>query len=197
MNRNDMLIVDGKIIEPAVLQSYFACNLNACKGACCWEGEYGAPLDESELHVLEHIYPSIEPYLDPDGIAVIKEKGLFEYFKGMKAYGTPLLKNGACAFLTYTKEGTALCGIESAWRDQAVDFRKPISCHLYPIRVEHDRKTNFTILRYDEWDICQAACAKGAKDKIPLYQFAKEALIRAYGESFYAELEAMARYINK
>lgn len=192
-----MLIVQGRLVEPAVLQSYFTCNLKACKGACCWEGEYGAPLDDSELQVLQQIYPEIEPFLDPKGREVINEKGVFEYFKGMKGYGTPLLDNGACAYLTYTESGIALCGIEKAWREGATDFRKPISCHLYPIRVDYDPKTNFDTLRYDEWDICRAACAKGAKEKTPLFVFAKEAIIRAYGVEFYEELEAMARYIDK
>ncbi len=192
-----MLIVQGRIVDESILSAYFVCNLSACKGACCWEGEYGAPLETAELHTLEAIYDRVAPFLSPAGKEVIAREGLYTYYKDMKTYGTPLLDDGSCAYLTYGSDGVALCGLERAWREGASPFRKPISCHLYPIRVSHDRKTGFETLRYDRWDICSAACSLGKRESVPLYVFAREALERAYGPEFYQELEAMASYLEK
>ncbi len=178
------------------MKEHFRCNLDACKGACCWEGDFGAPLEPAEMETLEKIYPDIKPYLRPEGIRVIEEQGLFVYFKGLKDYGTPLLDDGACAFLTFEKNGVAKCGIEKAFEEGATDFRKPISCHLYPIRVSKNEKVGFEALNYDRWDICSAACTAGEKEQIPVFRFAKAALIRKYGEEFYEELEAVANYLE-
>lgn len=191
-----MLVVQGKIISDAVIEEQFMCNLEACKGACCWEGDYGAPLEAEELQTLERIYEHIKPYLDAEGISVIEKEGLFTYYKEAKEYGTTLLKNGACVYMTYDQLGVAQCGIEQAYNDGATDFKKPISCHLYPIRVSADKKTDFEALNYDRWDICSAACKKGAEHKMPVFRFAKAALIRKYGKAFYEELEAASAYYN-
>jgi hypothetical protein len=95
------------------------------------------------------------------------------------------------------KEGIAQCGIEQAWRDGKVSFRKPISCQLYPIRVAKNDLVGFEALNYDRWDICSAACEKGKKEQVPVYQFLKEAIIRKYGEAFYEELDAAAQFIKE
>lgn len=189
-----MVIIQGKIIEEDILEEQFLCNLDACKGACCWEGEYGAPLETAELHTLEAVYPDIAPYLSEENKAVLQEKGLFLYYRDMKAYGTPLQENGACAYLTTGADGIARCGIEQAWQDGATHFRKPISCHLYPIRIQEDEHTGIERMHYDRWDICAAACTLGKKNQLPLYQFAREALERKYGADFYEELHAYANY---
>jgi len=125
---------------------------------------------------------------------VLQEKGLFTYYQGMNAHGTPLQENGACAYLTVGKDGVARCGIEQAWQDGATSFRKPISCHLYPIRIIEDRHTGIERMHYDRWDICSAACTLGKKQQLPLYKFAEAALTRKYGADFFAELEAYALY---
>lgn len=189
-----MIIIHGKLIEEDVLREHFLCNLDACKGACCWEGEYGAPLDDTELHTLENIYEDIAPYLAEENKAVLQKRGLFTYYKEMNTYGTPLQKNGACAYLTVGKDGIARCGIELAWQDGATEFRKPVSCHLYPIRIIEDRHTGIERIHYDRWDICSAACAHGQKHQLPLYKFAEPALTRKYGTAFFEELEAYALY---
>ena len=185
-----MLIIDDKIISADVLQEQFLCNLNACKGACCWEGDYGAPLEEQEIRILEDIYPNIKQLLSPEGRKVVEEKGVYEYNKEAEENGTTLLENGACAFMTKNALGIAQCGIEQAYKEGITDFKKPISCHLYPIRIEQNK--DFDAVNYDTWDICSAACELGKKESLPVFKFLKEALIRKYGEDFYEELEAGA-----
>jgi len=192
-----LVIVQDILISEDVLKKYFRCNLDACKGACCWEGDFGAPLETAELETLEKIYADIKPFLRPEGIQVIEDQGLYIYYQGLKSFGTPLLGNGACAFLTFEENGVAKCGIEKAFEAGATDFRKPISCHLYPIRASKNEEVDFEALNYDRWEICSAACTAGKKEKIPVFRFAKAALVRKYGEAFYEELEAAAHYLEK
>ena len=192
-----MVIVQDILISEDVMKEHFRCNLNACKGACCWEGDYGAPLEAAEVETLEKIYEDVKPFLRSEGVQVIEDQGISVYYKGLKNFGTPLLDNGACAFLTFEENGVAKCGIEKAFEAGATDFRKPISCHLYPIRVSINEQVDFEALNYDRWDICSAACTAGKKEKIPVFRFAKAALIRKYGTAFYEELEAMAGYLEK
>jgi len=191
-----MLIIDNVIIDDDLLEEQFTCNLRACKGACCWEGDWGAPLETHELHVLEEIYSDIAPYLTPEGRETIERQGLYTYYKEPKDYGTPLLENGACAYLTYDKGGVARCGIEKAFRDGVTDFRKPLSCHLYPVRVKPNRQQGFETVQYDRWEICSAACTLGAELKMPVFRFVKEALVRKYGQEFYDRLEGLAEYMK-
>ncbi len=190
-----MLIVKDVLVSDEIVEEQFICNLKACKGACCWEGDWGAPLEKAELQILEQIYEHVAPYLGAEGKAVIKEEGLFTYYKEPKEYGTPLLKNGACAYMIYDELGIAKCGIEQAYLAGATDFKKPISCHLYPIRVKANEETGFEALNYDEWDICSAACQLGKKEQVPVYRFVKDALVRKYGEDFYEELDMIAKYV--
>jgi len=190
-----MIIIQEKIVHEDILKEQFLCNLNACKGACCWEGDYGAPLTKEEIGTLERVYDDVKPFLTEEGKTVIADKGIFAYYKGMKDYGTTLLPNGACAFLTKNEEGIALCGIEQAYRAGKTDFYKPISCHLYPIRAEENRNNGMEILDYDRWDICSAACTLGKKEELPVYKFLKAAIVRKYGEDFYEELDAAAEHL--
>jgi hypothetical protein len=192
-----MIIIQEVLISEDVIEKEFICNLSACKGACCWEGDYGAPLEAEEIDILEKEYANIAPYLDKAGKAVMEEQGLYAYYKEEKDYGTPLLENGACTYLTYDKHGIAICGIEKAYEAGATSFKKPVSCHLYPIRIEHSKKTDYDLMNYDRWDICSAACALGKKHQVPVFQFVKEALIRKYGESFYEELSAIAEQLRQ
>ncbi|MBR9921012.1 MAG: DUF3109 family protein [Bacteroidetes bacterium] len=188
-----MLIIDDILISDALIQEQFVCNLNACLGACCWEGDWGAPLEKEELQTLEDIYPAVRPFLIPEGIAVLEEKGLYVWYEEADNYGTPLLENGACAYLTYDKRGIAKCGIEKASEAGAVSFQKPISCHLYPVRAKEEPAAGFRALNYDRWDICSAACSLGRELQVPVYQFVKDALVRKYGMAFYEQLDAAAR----
>lgn len=191
-----MLIVDSKVISPEIFKEEFVCNLNACKGACCWEGDYGAPLEVEELDVLDAIYEKVKPFLTPEGIAAIEVQGTAVYVPQEREYATTLVDNAACAFLNYDENGIAKCGIEKAYEAGAIDYPKPISCHLYPIRAEKLVNSSFEKLEYDRWEICSAACTKGAELNVPIYQFVKGPLIRKYGEDFYEQLEAMSQYLN-
>ncbi len=190
-----MIIVQDKLVSDDVVEEQFVCNLTACKGACCWEGDSGAPLEKGELPILNEIFEQVKPYLSPAGIAAIEAQGKYVFFEEAKEWGTTLVDNGPCAYMTL-EGGVAQCGIERAWRDGKVDFRKPISCQLYPIRVEKNEIAGFEALNYDRWEICSAACEKGKKEQVPVYVFLKEAIIRKYGEDFYEELDGAAQFLK-
>jgi len=178
-----MIQIDDILVSDALYEEHFVCDLNACKGACCEEGEEGAPLLKDEIAILEEIYPKVKPYLTQEGIDVIEEKGLWaRTAKG--TFATSLIGNeGKCTLICYDEKGTAQCGIERAYNDGKVDFKKPISCHLYPVRVT--KYPTIEAVNYEQWDICGAACELGKKLKVPVYQFLKEPLIRKYGEEFF------------
>lgn len=192
-----MIIIQEVLISEDVVEEHFICNLDACKGACCWEGDFGAPLEAEEIEILEREYERIAPFLDEAGKEVMAAEGLYAYYKEEQDYGTPLLENGACTYLTYDENGIAKCGIEKAYEAGATDFKKPISCHLYPIRIERAAKTGYDLMNYDRWDICSAACALGDKHRVPVFQFVKEALIRKYGAAFFEELVAVAEALKQ
>lgn len=185
-----MYIIGNIMVSDEVADEQFACNLTACKGACCWEGDFGAPLATSELSTLEEVYPEVAPYLTDAGRAAIAEQGLYTVNEQTNGHDTPLVDNAACAYMTLNDQGMAMCGIEQAQRAGAISWKKPISCHLYPIRVKTNPAANFEALNYDRWDICSAACTKGKREKIRVFEFAREALIRKYGVAWYEELAA-------
>lgn len=191
-----MLIIQDKFVSLDLIEEQFLCNLNACKGACCWEGDSGAPLEEEELAILDQIYEQVRPFLLPESVEKIEKEGGYKYYEAFDEYGTTLMPNGACVYMTYDEMGIAKCGIEQAYRAGEVDFYKPISCHLYPVRVNVDRKANFEALNYERWQICSAACALGKEKQLPIYKFIKPAIIRKYGEDFYEELEAASENLK-
>jgi Protein of unknown function (DUF3109) len=189
-----MLIIQEILVSDEVIKQHFLCNLTACKGACCWEGDFGAPLEDAEREILDKEYEAIKPFLTEAGKAVIEQEGKYSWYEEPKEFGTPLIQKAACAYMTYNELGIAQCGIEQAHKAGATNFLKPISCHLYPIRVNKDEALGFEALNYDRWDICKAACSLGKKEKLPLYRFVKNAIIRKYGADFYEELDAAATY---
>lgn len=191
-----MIIIQNLLVSDDVVEQQFLCNLSACKGACCWEGDFGAPLEEQEMAILDTELEAIKPFLTEKGLKAIEEQGCYTWSDESKEFGTALIDNGACAFMTYNELGIAQCGIEQAHRAGVIDFLKPISCHLYPIRVNKDEATDFEALNYDKWDICSAACTLGKKEQLPVYRFVKAALVRKYGEAFYEELDAAAKYLR-
>jgi Protein of unknown function (DUF3109) len=189
-----MLVVQDKLVSDELVEEEFICNLKKCKGACCWEGDMGAPLETAEMAILDEIYPTIRPFLSEEGRNLIESEGNYEYFADMEQHGTKCLPDGKCVFLTFTPEGIGQCGIEQAWKAGVVDFQKPISCHLYPVRITTNEIQGFEALNYDRWDICSAACRLGSRHKMPVYRFVKDALVRRYGADFYEELDAAAQY---
>jgi len=191
-----MILIGEILVSEDVVKTEFACNLNACKGACCIEGDYGAPLKEDEIKIIEKILEEVKPYLSKSSIKKIEEKGFFKYSDVNNDFEAELMDDGACVFMGRDKLGITFCGIEKAYYDKKVEFKKPISCHLYPIRVYKNKQTGFEALNYDKWDICSSGCTNGKKSNIRVHQFAKEAIIRNYGEEFYEELEAAAEHLN-
>lgn len=192
-----MLVIGDKLVDTDILKESFVCNLDACKGACCWEGDFGATLAPGEEEILESIREDIKPYMTQEGIDHMEKHGVSTYYEEPKFVGTPILPNGACIYLNYTEQGIALCGIEQAHRDGKVQFPKPISCHLYPIRVRDDFATGFQKLEYYRWDICNPACEKGKKDKVKVYQFLKGAIVRRFGDEFFTALEDAAQHVQE
>ncbi|TLU99059.1 DUF3109 family protein [Dyadobacter luticola] len=180
-----MILIDNTCISDDIEDQFFVCNLDKCKGACCVEGDSGAPLDEDELPILDEIYPFVEPYLSEEGKAVIAAEGT--YTKDWDGdYVTPIIKGRECAYAIYDQKGILKCGIEAAYLDGKISYKKPISCHLYPIRVT--KYEQYHALNYDRWDICSPACDFGKELSVPVYKFLKEPLIRAYGEGWYEQL---------
>ncbi len=179
-----MLIVDDCIISDNLADLCFSCDLERCKGACCVEGDCGAPLDPEEIAVLQRIYPVVKPYMTDAGVEVVEREGVSSLDID-KLPCTPLVNNRECAYAVQRNDLT-LCAIEMAYRDGKIDFPKPISCHLYPVRIEDFGE--FKAVNYHEWDICRCALAKGKTEGRPLYQYLKEPLIRRFGQEWYDEL---------
>ncbi|QAA82247.1 DUF3109 family protein [Aequorivita sp. H23M31] len=177
------------IVSEDIIEKDFVCNLNACKGACCIEGEAGAPVTADEVGILKEIYPKVKPFLRPEGVAAIEEQGTHIETEWGEME-TPLVEGKECAYVTFTKDGIATCGIEDAYNAGAIDFQKPVSCHLYPVRVQE--YSEFAAVNYHRWSICDPACALGKELQVPIYKFVKTALIRKFGENWYVELEKVA-----
>ena len=189
-----MIQIDDKLISEDLFSEEFVCNLAKCKGICCVEGDAGAPLDENETKILDEIYPKIKPYLRPEGIQAIEEQGTYTLdFEGDLV--TPLVNNAECAYVIFDEKGYTKCAIEKAYEDGVIDWQKPISCHLYPIRITE--YSNFSAINYHEWDICSDACTLGKELGIKVYQFLKKPLIRKYGEDFYQTLSETAEEWEK
>lgn len=177
------------IVSEEIIENDFVCNLTACKGACCIDGNAGAPLEDAETEILVDIYTKIKPFLRNEGVEAIDAQGAFVRGEDGE-WETPLVSNSECAYVTFSENGTAKCGIEEAYNQGAIKWKKPVSCHLYPIRVRE--YTELTAVNYHKWEICDPACTLGEALKVPIYRFVKEALIRKFGLAWYTELEEVA-----
>ena len=184
-----MIAIDDKMVSEDLLRAHFVCDLEACKGACCVEGDLGAPLDDDELPILDEIYPAVAPYLRESSRKAIAEQGRYVTDDDGSST-TTLLKGKECAYVVF-QEGKAMCGIELAWKDGKIDFQKPISCHLYPVRLKHMHIMEMEAINYDRWSICAPACKLGVKLKVPLYKFLKAPLTRKFGEEFYNKMSEL------
>lgn len=180
-----MIVVDHVILSDEIKESFFVCDLTKCKGACCVEGDLGAPLLPEELPILDEIYEDVKPYLSGQGKHAIEEQGKY-IFDEDGEYSTTTVKHQECAFAIYDDKGILKCGIEQAWLEGKTHWRKPISCHLYPIRIT--KYEEYEAVNYHRWQICDPACKLGDELKVPLYKFLKDALIRKYGEAWCEKL---------
>ena len=190
-----MLIVNNAIISDDIIEKHFICDIYHCKGVCCIEGDAGAPLEENEIAIIEDIIDIVKPYMSPQGIETINQYGTFDYDVDGELV-TPLINHEECAYV-YFEKGIAKCAFEKAYEKKKTKFQKPISCHLYPIRIS--KYQHYDALNYHQWDLCKVARTKGLEEKITVFDFLKEPLIRKYGIRWYnkAKKEVDAFLKNK
>jgi len=184
-----MISLENTLISDDLKTVMFACDLAKCKGACCVEGDAGAPLSEMEISLLEDHLDDIIPFMVPEGIAEVKRNGVFDYDQEGN-FVTPLVHGKECVFV-YFDGGIARCAVEKAYQENKIPFAKPVSCHLYPVRIT--RSEFHDAVNYHKWHICKDALTRGNKEKMPLYQFLEGALIRKYGRSWYNKLAKLLR----
>ena len=185
-----MIIVDDVLVSDDLIEKSFVCDLKKCKGACCEEGDYGAPLDLEEIEFYQNHLEKIKPFMAAAGLEVLERDGFWEDDLDGEPV-TTTVDGRDCVFVKRDEDGTLKCAIENAYHAGALELNKPISCHLYPIRITKTKMGD--ALNYDRWDICSDACSLGEALKIPVYQFLKEPLIRKYGSDWYEALDQGVR----
>lgn len=179
-----MLQIQNTLVSLDVVEKKFCCNLSACKGICCVEGDSGAPLTPGEVSLIEDEYDYFKAYMRPEGVKEVEERGPW-MIDVENDQVTPLVRKKECAYAIF-EDGVAKCAIEKAYFEGYTSFRKPVSCHLYPIRIKEYE--HFTAVNFDQWDICKPALNDGKKNGVYVYEFVKDALIRRFGEDWYEEL---------
>ncbi len=192
-----MIAIDNKLIRDDVVAEQFVCDLNKCKGGCCEDGDAGAPLELNELQELINNYEVIKPYLNKEGLKEIEKHGKYRYDAEF-GWVTPTIDGGICAYGYRDGSGIIKCGIEQAYNDGKLGWKKPISCHLFPIRIQKSKEDpDLEYVNYEpREDLCKAACKLGKKLKVPVYLFLKDSITRKYGEEFYETLKATAEHIE-
>lgn len=193
-----MIAIDNKLISDEVVEEQFVCDLAKCKGGCCEDGDAGAPLEDWEKKKLDEFYTTIKPYMTKEGIAEVSKQGKYVYDAEF-GWVTPTINGGICVYGKKDASGTILCAVEQAYNEGKLDWKKPISCHLFPIKIsKSELDPDMEYVNYEpREDLCKAACKLGTKLKVPVYQFLKDALIRKYGQEFYDTLSATAAHIKK
>ncbi|MBM3419782.1 MAG: DUF3109 family protein [Bacteroidetes bacterium] len=184
-----MVRIGDTIVSLDIIGERFRCDLSVCRGNCCRYGDAGAPLTPGESKILVSLFPILKSYLRPEGIDTIEQQGTSTTdFQGELV--TPLINGEECAY-TIVKDGIYMCGIEKAWHDGAIGFLKPLSCHLFPVRIK--QFDDFTAVNYEKWSICQGGRESGRLNDLRVYRFLKQPLIRAFGGDWYNELETVRR----
>lgn len=192
-----MIAIDNILVSDEVLQEQFVCDLTKCKGGCCEDGDAGAPLETEELSRLIDFYDIVKEYMSPAGIREIEKVGKYVYDAEF-GWVTPTVDGKICAYGYRDKQGIVKCAIEQAYNDDKINWKKPISCHLFPIRIKKSKEWQTDYVNYEpREDLCAAACKLGKKLKVPVYVFLKESIIRKYGEEFYKTLEATAKHMEE
>jgi hypothetical protein len=190
-----VIAVDNVLISDEIAEAQFVCDLNRCKGGCCEEGDAGAPLETAELDIMVDLYEKVRPYLTPASIAEIERKGKYVYHKEF-GWVTPTLGDDReiCVYGIRDEKGIIKCAFEQAYNDGIIPWKKPISCHFFPIIQKNGGKTGFDRLNYEPREtLCKPACSLGKRLKVPVYQFLKEPIIRKYGEGFFNALDKAAK----
>ena len=192
-----MIAIGNKLVSDEIIEEQFVCDLNKCKGGCCVDGDAGAPLGKDELDRLNEVYEAVLPYLNEENKKELQRQGRYVYDKEF-GWVTPTIQSKVCVYGITDKTGIVKCGIEQAFNDGKVNWKKPISCHLFPIRIKLSRNKQTEYVNYEpREDLCSAACTLGQKLKVPVYVFLKDALIRKYGIAFYETLEATAGHFKE
>jgi len=185
-----LIAIDNILVSDLVIEEQFVCDLLKCKGGCCEDGDAGAPLEKEEMKKLNEVYETVKKYLTAEGKREIESRGCYNYDREF-GWVTPTIEGKMCAYGFRDERGVIKCGIEQAYYDGKIDWKKPISCHLYPIRIS--RTKEHEVVNYEPREtMCKPACALGKRLKVPAYTFLKEALIRKYGDEFYQVLEQAA-----
>lgn len=192
-----MIAIGNKLVSNEIIEEQFVCDLNKCKGGCCVDGDAGAPLGKDELDRLNEVYEAVLPYLAEENKTELQKQGRYVYDKEF-GWVTPTIKSKVCVYGITGKSGIVKCGIEQAYNEGKISWKKPISCHLFPIRVKLSRNKQTEYVNYEpREDLCSDACALGKKLKVPVYVFLKDALVRKYGTEFYETLEATAGHLKQ
>jgi hypothetical protein len=188
-----MIEIGKTLVSLDIIEKEFLCDISKCKGTCCVDGDSGAPLTKEEAKIIEDIYPIVESYLPEKNIEEIKKQG-YSIIDSDGDLVTPIIGNSECVYTFTDDNGITKCAIEQAHLDKKIDFKKPLSCHLFPVRItEYSR---FDAVNYQELDICKSACKYGKENKLPLWKFLKEPLTLKYGKNWYKELEVAAKHIE-
>ncbi len=189
-----MIAIDNVLLSDEVVEEQFVCDLNSCKGGCCVDGDCGAPLTEEETHLVAKAYPTVKPYLAAEYIAEIEKQGTHTVDDEF-GFVTPTVNGGICVYAYTDDTGIVKCTFEKAYKEGLIDFYKPISCHLYPIRIK--QMPGYEAVNYEpRRTLCRPACKLGRKLKVPVYKFLKASIVRKYGEDFYDTLDAVAQKIK-
>jgi hypothetical protein len=191
-----MIVIDNILVSDEVLKEQFVCDLSKCKGACCVDGDAGAPLEKAELEKINEVFDAVWPYLNEESKKEIAAQGRYVYDK---EYGwvTPTINSQVCVYGIKDAKGVVKCGIEQAYLDGKVTWKKPVSCHLFPVITKESKRSNNVYVNYEpREDNCKAACSLGKKLKVPVYVFLKESLVRKFGQEFYDALDATAQHLN-
>lgn len=192
-----MIAIDNVLVSDQVIEEHFVCDLTKCKGGCCEDGDAGAPLEDAELTLLNQHFEAVKPYMTAEGIKQVERQGKYVYDQEF-GWVTPTINSKICAYGYRDKQGIIKCAIEQAYNDEKIDWKKPISCHMFPIRIKKSKRGATEYVNYEpREDLCAAACKLGKKLKVPAYVFLKDALIRKYGVEFYETLDATATHMKK
>ncbi len=194
-----MIVIDNILISDDVVEKQFVCDLSKCKGGCCEEGDAGAPLDDDELETVLELYEKIKPYLSPESIAEVERKGKYVYNREF-GWVTPTLGNDneICVYGNRDEKGIIKCAFEQAYYDGVIPWKKPISCHLFPIIAKKGKHGDYNRVNYEPREkLCNPACGLGKKLQVPTYEFLKEPLTRKYGSAFYNALDKAAKIRSK
>lgn len=190
-----MIAIENTLISEDLFDKKFVCDLNACKGACCVAGDSGAPLEKEELAILDSVLDKVKPYMVKKGVKAIEKLGAYVIDSDGDYTTTLVSEKAECAFVYFDEKKIAKCAIEKAYEEGKITWKKPISCHLYPIRISQHK--GYEAVNYSKWDVCAPACICGSKLDVPVYKFLKEPLIRKFGKGWFKQLEKSAELFLK